>query len=129
MTMQREWFEKDYYAALGVPSSSPQKEITTAYRRLARQFHPDANPGDDAAEERFKEVSAAYDVVGDPDRRAAGSEDRFGRLARSGVDTRQGIQRRDARADQCGTIRHRADQRHARAQPARKVLQPDAGGH
>lgn len=67
--MQREWFEKDYYAALGVPSSSPQKEITTAYRRLARQFHPDANPGDDAAEERFKEVSAAYDVVGDPDRR------------------------------------------------------------
>ncbi len=69
MTMQREWFEKDYYAALGVTASASQKEITTAYRRLARQYHPDANPGDAAAEERFKEVSAAYDVVGDTERR------------------------------------------------------------
>jgi molecular chaperone DnaJ len=69
MAMQREWFEKDYYAALGVTSSSTQKEITTAYRRLARQYHPDANPGDASAEEKFKEVSAAYDVVGDPERR------------------------------------------------------------
>lgn len=69
MTMQREWFEKDYYAALGVAADAPAKEITTAYRRLARQFHPDANPGDAGAEEKFKEVSAAYDVVGDPERR------------------------------------------------------------
>ena len=69
MTMQREWFEKDYYAALGVAASASPKDITTAYRRLARQFHPDANPGDSTAEEKFKEVSAAYDVVGDPERR------------------------------------------------------------
>ena len=69
MTMQREWFEKDYYAVLGVASTSTPKDITTAYRKLARQLHPDANPGDAAAEDRFKAVSAAYDVVGDPERR------------------------------------------------------------
>lgn len=69
MTAQREWFEKDYYATLGVSDTATQKDITRAYRKLARQYHPDANPGDAAAEERFKEVSAAYDVVGDPEKR------------------------------------------------------------
>lgn len=69
MTAQREWFEKDYYAILGVNSTATAKDITKAYRRLARQYHPDANPGDAAAEERFKEISAAYDVVGDEERR------------------------------------------------------------
>lgn len=68
--MQREWLEKDYYAVLGVTAGASQKEITSAYRQLARSLHPDANPGDQAAEDRFKEVSAAYDVVGDPDKRA-----------------------------------------------------------
>ncbi len=67
--MQREWLEKDYYAILGVPSSATAKEVTAAYRALARRLHPDANPGDTGAEERFKEVSAAYEVIGDPDRR------------------------------------------------------------
>ncbi|NBU17331.1 MAG: J domain-containing protein, partial [Actinobacteria bacterium] len=70
MAAQREWFEKDYYAVLGVPKDAPAKDITKAYRRLARQFHPDANPGDSAAEERFKEISAAYDVLGDDTKRA-----------------------------------------------------------
>lgn len=69
MTMQREWFEKDYYATLGVAQAASAKDVTTAYRRLARQYHPDANPGDSAAEEKFKEVSAAYDVIGDPEKR------------------------------------------------------------
>ena len=69
MSVQREWFEKDYYAILGVPSGASQKEITSAYRKLARQFHPDANPGDTEAEERFKAISAAYDVIGDEARR------------------------------------------------------------
>src|SRR3954463_10467402 len=69
MAPQREWFEKDYYKILGIAEGASQKEVTRAYRKLARQLHPDANPGDPKAEERFKEVSAAYDVVGDPDKR------------------------------------------------------------
>lgn len=69
MSAQREWLEKDYYKVLGVSDTASAKEITSAYRKLARQLHPDANPGDDAAEERFKEVSAAYDVIGDPEKR------------------------------------------------------------
>ncbi len=69
MAAQREWLEKDYYKVLGVAESATPKEITSAYRKLARKLHPDANPGDSAAEERFKEVSAAYDVVGDAEKR------------------------------------------------------------
>jgi molecular chaperone DnaJ len=66
---QREWFEKDYYAIIGVPETATAKEIKSAYRKLSRQLHPDANPGDAASEERFKEVSAAYDVIGDEEKR------------------------------------------------------------
>jgi molecular chaperone DnaJ len=69
MAPQREWFEKDYYKVLGVSESASPKDITKAYRKLARQSHPDANPGDAKAEERFKEISAAYDVVGDEAKR------------------------------------------------------------
>jgi molecular chaperone DnaJ len=69
MAAQREWFEKDYYRILGVSDTASQKDIKSAYRKLSRQYHPDANPGDKAAEERFKEVSAAYDVVGDAEKR------------------------------------------------------------
>lgn len=63
MAPQREWFEKDYYKVLGVPETASDKELGRAYRKLAKQYHPDANPG---AEDRFKEISAAYDVLGDP---------------------------------------------------------------
>ncbi len=66
MAPQREWFEKDYYKTLGVPSTATPKEITSAYRKLAKKHHPDTNPGDD---ELFKEISAAYDVLGDADKR------------------------------------------------------------
>lgn len=69
MNAPREWFEKDYYQVLGVSKDADAKDITRAYRKLARENHPDAKPGDDAAEERFKEVSTAYDVVGDPEKR------------------------------------------------------------
>ncbi len=66
MAPQREWFEKDYYKTLGVSSTATAKEITSAYRKLAKKHHPDTNPG---GEETFKEISAAYDVLGEPDRR------------------------------------------------------------
>jgi len=69
VTAQREWYEKDYYKVLGVSDDAAPKDITKAYRKLARANHPDTHPGDDAAEERFKEVSAAYDVLGDEAKR------------------------------------------------------------
>ncbi|MDW8235161.1 MAG: J domain-containing protein [Bacteroidia bacterium] len=61
---------KDYYAVLGVPRTATQEEIKKAYRRLARQYHPDANPGNKAAEEKFKEIQEAYEVLGNPETRA-----------------------------------------------------------
>jgi len=63
---QREWLEKDYYKTLGVPSTATDKELTKAYRKLAKQYHPDTNP---ASEDKFKEISAAYDVLGDAAKR------------------------------------------------------------
>ena len=63
---EREWFEKDYYKVLGISDSATDKEVTRAYRKLAKALHPDTNPG---SEERFKEVSVAYDVLGDADKR------------------------------------------------------------
>jgi molecular chaperone DnaJ len=70
MTAQREWFDTDYYKVLGVSSDASAKDITKAYRKLAREFHPDKNPGNAEAEARFKEVSSAYDVLGDETKRA-----------------------------------------------------------
>jgi len=63
---QREWFEKDYYKVLGVADTATEDQLRRAYRKLAKQHHPDAHPG---SEDRFKEISAAYDVLGDPDKR------------------------------------------------------------
>jgi molecular chaperone DnaJ len=70
VTAQREWFEKDYYAVLGVPQSATEKDLSRTFKKLAKQYHPDANPGNAEAEERFKEISAAYDVLGDAAKRA-----------------------------------------------------------
>jgi molecular chaperone DnaJ len=83
VTAQREWFEKDYYAVLGVPKTATEKEISRAFKKLAKEHHPDANPGNTAAEERFKEISAAYDVLGDTTKRTEYDEVR--QMVASGV--------------------------------------------
>src|SRR5687768_14368638 len=60
---------KDYYATLGVTKASTEKEIKGAFRKLARKFHPDVNPGDKVSESKFKEINEAYEVLGDPAKR------------------------------------------------------------
>src|SRR5437867_803783 len=80
--LRREWFEKDYYGVLGVPKNASAADIKKAYRKLAQRHHPDANSGDADAEERFKEISAAYDVLGDEEKRKA--YDRVRDMAASG---------------------------------------------
>jgi DnaJ-class molecular chaperone len=61
---------KDYYGTLGVSRDADKKEIRRAFRRLARKHHPDVNPDDSEAEERFKEINEAYEVLSDPEKRA-----------------------------------------------------------
>src|ERR1700754_3592684 len=65
----KDWIEKDFYKVLGVSKTAEQDEIKKSYRKLARKYHPDSNQGDASAEAKFKEVSEAYDVVGDPKKR------------------------------------------------------------
>lgn len=65
----REWIDKDFYRELGVSSDASQSDIKKAYRKLARDNHPDANPGNEKAEQKFKSVSEAYGVLSDPEKR------------------------------------------------------------
>lgn len=66
----QDWFDKDFYKVLGVSKDVSEAELKKVYRKLARQFHPDSNPGDAQAEARFKEISEAYSVLNDKDQRA-----------------------------------------------------------
>lgn len=88
MAPQREWLEKNYYDVLGVAQDASADEIKKAYRRLARENHPDANPDDPQAEKRFKDVGEAYAVLGDADRRREYDEIR--RLGASGFGSMGG---------------------------------------
>src|SRR4051812_49814344 len=93
----RDYVEKDYYASLGVPKDASPADIKKTYRKLARQYHPDANKGDAAAEEKFKEISEAYDVLSDETKRKEYDEARtlFGgggfRVPRGGGGNGQGV--------------------------------------
>lgn len=71
--------KRDFYEVLGVGKSADEKDLKAAYRKLAKQYHPDANPGDKTAEAKFKEINEAYDVLKDPQKKAA--YDRFGHQA------------------------------------------------
>ena len=76
--------KRDYYEVLGIAKGASEAEIKSAYRKLAKKYHPDLNPGDKTAEEKFKEVGEAYEVLSDPDKKA--KYDQFGF---AGVDQSQ----------------------------------------
>ena len=71
--------KRDYYEILGVQKNATADELKKAYRKLALKYHPDKNPGDKEAEEKFKEAAEAYDVLSDPDKRA--KYDQWGHLS------------------------------------------------
>ena len=81
--MNRDWVDKDFYQVLGVGKEAPADEIKRAYRKLAQKYHPDANAGDPAAEERFKQVSEAYAVLSDAEQRK--EYDELRRLVEAGA--------------------------------------------
>src|SRR5216684_4189005 len=82
MSARRAMAKQDYYETLGVARGADADQLKKAYRSLAMKFHPDRNPGDKAAEHKFKEISEAYDVLKDDQKRAA--YDRFGHAAFEG---------------------------------------------
>jgi molecular chaperone DnaJ len=94
--------KRDYYEILGVSKSASADEIKKSYRKVAMQYHPDRNPGDKAAEEKFKEAAEAYEILSDPDKRA--QYDRFGHAGVGGAGARGGGMNMDDIFSQFGDI-------------------------
>ena len=76
---------QDYYQTLGVAKGASEGDIKKAYRKLAMQYHPDRNPGNQEAEEKFKDIQKAYEILSDPEKRA-----RYDQFGQAGVDPNMG---------------------------------------
>ena len=125
----KDFIEKDYYKVLGVPKDATEAEIKKAYRKLAREFHPDANKGNAKAEERFKEISEANDVLGDPKRRKEYDEARalFGNggfRPGPGAGGRRSLQLRPGRPLRRRPGRRRGRRGRLRRRPRRRLRRP-----
>gem|GEM_PF-4072697 len=108
--------KRDYYEVLGVNKGVSEAELKKAYRRLAMKYHPDRNPGDKAAEEKFKEASEAYEVLSDATKRSA-----YDQYGHAGVDPNM--------AGGAGAVDRRTRARRARAPRDRRLWQPRASPH
>ena len=97
----QDWFEKDFYAILGVPQDADDAAIKKAYRKLARKHHPDQNAGDAAAEQRFKDVGEANSVLSDPEKRREYDAVRADGARRRPLHRRRSRRRRAAASTTC----------------------------
>ena len=92
--------KRDYYEVLGVSKGASEEEIKKAYKKLARKYHPDMNPGDKEAEEKFKEINEANEVLSDPDKKA-----RYDQFGFAGVDPNYGAGAGGGAYGACAVIR------------------------